>query len=252
VRVAMPTMNEGSTQLSVTPEDARTFRLARPGSTAVRVTFLTSRTFRIHALGNEPAVQLPDYIRVKSDASYAPVEVRLEARDYGATLRTQDAAVQLVLAEDGLLVSVSSPTRTLVKNWKVNLGRRTAVLDLEQDERIYGFGDKRAALDQRGHKVEIINRDAFASETNESYKSIPFYISSSGYGLFFHNFYPSVFDVGAWYRSRLQVRATAGDMDFYVFVGEPKEVISQYTELTGRPAMLPRWAFGFLAPGALR
>jgi alpha-glucosidase len=34
-------------------------------------------------------------------------------------------------------------------------------------------------------------------------------------------------------------------MDFYVFVGEPKDVISQYTELTGRPAMLPRWAFGY-------
>ena len=36
-----------------------------------------------------------------------------------------------------------------------------------------------------------------ASETNESYKSIPFYMSSAGYGLFFHNFYPSAFDVGA-------------------------------------------------------
>src|SRR5262249_52490910 len=149
------------------------------------------------------------------------------------------------LAEDGILASVSTPERTLVKNWKINLARRNAVVDLEPEERIYGFGDKRAALDQRGHRIEIINRDAFASETNASYKSIPFYISSSGYGLFFHNFYPSTFDVGAWYRSRLQINASGGDLDFYLFVGEPKDVISQYTELTGRPAMLPRWAFGY-------
>jgi alpha-glucosidase len=244
IRVPIVT-DEAATQLSIVREDGRTFSLTRPGSTTVRVTFLTPQTFRIHALGNEPPVNLPEYIRVKSDESYPPVDVRLETRDYSATLKTQEAAVQLVLAEDGILVSVTTPAGTLVKNWKINLGRRAAVLDLEPDEHIYGFGDKRAALDQRGNKVEIINRDAFASENNESYKSIPFYISSNGYGLFLNNFYPSVFDVGAWYRNRLQVTATGGDMDFYVFVGEPSEVISQYTELTGRPAMLPRWAFGY-------
>jgi alpha-glucosidase len=91
----------------------------------------------------------------------------------------------------------------------------------------------------------MLNRDAFASETNESYKSIPFYMSSAGYGLFFHNFYPSVFDIGATDHDRMQLNATAGSMDFYVFLGAPKELLSQYTELTGRPAMLPRWAFGY-------
>ena len=241
----MGTTGLGTTQLSIVREDARTFTLARAGSSAVRVTVLTPQTFRIHVVGSEPAADLPDYIRVKTDASYPPVEVDLQTRDYGATLKTQEATVQLVLAEDGILASVSTPERTLVKNWKINLARRNAVVDLEPEERIYGFGDKRAALDQRGHRIEIINRDAFASETNASYKSIPFYISSSGYGLFFHNFYPSTFDVGAWYRSRLQINATGGDLDFYLFVGEPKDVISQYTELTGRPAMLPRWAFGY-------
>src|SRR5215813_2259168 len=241
---ALPMKTEGSA-LSIAREDARTFRLERPGSSAVRVTFLTPQTFRVHALGNEPEPNLPDYIRVRSDDSYPAVQVALEARDYGATLKTTETTLQLVLAEDGILLSVSTPEQILVKNWKINLARRTAMLDLAPEERIYGFGDKRSAVDQRGNKVEIINRDAFASENNESYKSIPFYISSSGYGLFFNNFYPSTFDVGAWYRSRLQVTATGGDMDFYMFVGEPKDVISQYTDLTGRPAMLPRWAFGY-------
>ena len=112
-------------------------------------------------------------------------------------------------------------------------------------ERIYGFGDKRAAMDQRGQRIEIVNRDAFASESNQSYKSIPFYMSSAGYGLFFHNYRPSTFDVGASAKSRLQLKASGGEMDFYVFVGLMKEIISQFTELTGRPAMLPLWAFGY-------
>src|SRR5262245_32882727 len=239
------TTRDESAKLPVIREDERTFKLLRKDAPAVRVTFLSSRTVRIHAPGNEPVVNLPDYIRVKSDRSYPGVRVSWEARDSGATCKTRDMTVQLALEQDGAAIKVATSARDLLKNWRINVDRRTAALDLERDEHIYGFGDKRAALDQRGHRVEIINRDAFASETNESYKSIPFYISSSGYGLFFHNFYPSVFDVGAASRDRLQLRGSAGDMDFYVFVGEPKDVISQYTELTGRPAMLPRWAFGY-------
>jgi len=231
--------------VSVVRESERTFRFSRPGTSDVRVTFLTAHAFRIHALASEPSMLLPDYIRVKSDDSYPPVEVDLEQRKGGAILRTQAVAIQLVLADGGMLVSITTPAGTLVDNWRINLARRTAMLDLAPQERIYGFGDKRAALDQRGQRIEIVNRDAFASETNASYKSIPFYISSRGYGLFFYNFFPSVFDVGAWYRSRLRLTASAGDMDFYVFVGEPRDVLAQYTDLTGRPAMLPRWAFGY-------
>src|SRR5436309_4453641 len=69
-------------------------------------------------------------------------------------------------------------------------------------------------------------------------------MSTAGYGLFFHNFQPSVFDIGASTR-KLQIKASGGAMDFYVFIGDLKQVLSQYTELTGRPAMLPRWAFGY-------
>lgn len=244
-RPQMSFVDDSASSLLIEREDVRKFRLTRPGSTSLRVTFLTPDTFRIHVLGKEPPLNLPEYMLVKSDDSYPPVQVTLEAKDYGAVFRTEAATISLLLAEDGVLVNVATPAGALVRNWKISLGRRTAVLDLGADEHIYGFGDKRAALDQRGNKVEMLNRDAFASESNESYKSIPFYVSSSGYGLFFHNFYPSVFDVGAWYRSRMQLSASAGDMDFYVFVGDPKQVIAQYTELTGRPAMLPRWAFGY-------
>ena len=59
----------------------------------------------------------------------------------------------------------------------------------------------------------------------------------------------SVFDVGASAADTLQLKASDGNMDFYVLVGEPKDVLSQYTDLTGRPALLPRWV---LPPGRRR
>ena len=91
----------------------------------------------------------------------------------------------------------------------------------------------------------MLNYDAYASETNKSYKSIPFYMSSAGYGLFFHNYDP----LGFRCRIRQQTSCIGQihwrPMDFYVFVGDFKDVLAQYTDLTGRPAMLPRWAFGY-------
>ena len=38
----------------------------------------------------------------------------------------------------------------------------------------------------------------------------------------------------------------SGVMDFYFFMGEgPNDVINQYLEVIGRPAMPPYWALGF-------
>jgi alpha-glucosidase len=227
-------------------DKGRAFEVSAQGAPTARVTFLTPTSFRVYLPGTstEPA-ELPEYMRVKSDAEYPPVDVSVEEHEDDVTFVTSAARVEVTPGEGRLTISVRNADRALVERWDIRPDRRTVSLALRPDEHVYGFGDKRAALDQRGNKVEMLNRDAFASENNESYKSIPFYMSSAGYGLFFHNFYPSMFDIGATDARRLQLTASNGSMDFYVFVGAPKELISQYTELTGRPAMLPRWAFGY-------
>ena len=96
-----------------------------------------------------------------------------------------------------LSVSVSAGERRLIDGWTIDNERRVSQIDLSPSERIYGFGDKRVALDQRGQRIEMLNYDAYASDSNKSYKSIPFYMSSAGYGLFFHNYDHSVFDIGS-------------------------------------------------------
>lgn len=226
---------------------ARAFEIKRQGAPVLRVTFLTPTAFRLRVADDDDdkTSRVPDYMRVKSDSDYPPVDVAVAGHENDITFTTAAAAVRVAPSADLVTVSFTSADGRPVRSFEIRPGKRTASLPLRADEHIYGFGDKRAALDQRGNKVEMLNRDAFASETNASYKSIPFFASSAGYGVFFHNFYPSVFDVGSQSRRRLDVTASDGAMDFYVFVGEPKAVIAQYTELTGRPAMLPRWAFGY-------
>jgi len=230
----------------VTQEDDRTFRIDRAESVEALVTFLSPTTLRVRILPPEPATSsLPEYVTTKSDSSYPPVDVRLDAQPDKVTFSTSAAILNLSLDDQVVSLELRSRDKVLIDNWEIDDGERVARIELQNAERIYGFGDKRAALDQRGRKIAIVNRDAFASESNQSYKSVPFYMSSAGYGLLFHNYRPSNFDVGASVKNRLQLKATGGEMDFYVFVGSMKEVLSQYTELTGRPAMLPLWAFGY-------
>jgi alpha-glucosidase len=237
---------ESADRMFVTQEDDRTFRIDRAESVEALVTFLSPTTLRVRILPPEPATSsLPEYVTTKSDSSYPPVDVRLDAQPDKVTFSTSAAILNLSLDDQVVSLELRSRDKVLIDNWEIDDGERVARIELQNAERIYGFGDKRAALDQRGRKIAIVNRDAFASESNQSYKSVPFYMSSAGYGLFFHNYRPSNFDVGASVKNRLQLKATGGEMDFYVFVGSMKEVLSQYTELTGRPAMLPLWAFGY-------
>jgi len=161
--------------LTVSREDARSFKLSRPGSPTVRVTFLTADTFRLHVLPDEEDdVKLPEYMVAKSEASYPPVAVRAEPRNNEVVFRTAAVAVRLVAQPGVISADLRSTTKVLIRDWKIYACCRTARLESSANESIYGFGDKRAPLEHRGQRVQMLDRDAFASETNKSYKSVPF------------------------------------------------------------------------------
>jgi alpha-glucosidase (family GH31 glycosyl hydrolase) len=213
--------NEGPDRMSVMREGDRSFKITRAESAQALVTFVSPTTFRVRILPLEPATEsLPEYVITKSDASYPPVDVRVDAQPNKVIFATSAAILNLSLEDEVLSLDLRTPNKVLIDDWEIDAGERVARIDLQNLERIYGFGDKRAAMDQRGQRIEIVNRDAFASESNQSYKSVPFYMSSAGYGLFFHNYRPSTFDVGSSVKNRLQLKASGGEMDFYVFVGD--------------------------------
>lgn len=106
-----------------------------------------------------------------------------------------------------------------------------------EGERIYGLGQRRhGLLDQKGCVLELTHRN--------SQVSIPFLVSSRGYGFLWHN--PAV---GRVELGRTQTRwvAEASRLIDYVVVGGAnyRDVLGRYADLTGHPPRLPEWAAGF-------
>ena len=69
-------------------------------------------------------------------------------------------------------------------------------------------------------------------------------MSNRGYGMFMHTSAPVTCDFGA---TNINVnKLFMGDetMDFFVFFGEPKDILNEYTEIVGKPGMPPLWSFG--------
>lgn len=117
-------------------------------------------------------------------------------------------------------------------------------LDLGVGELIYGLGERFGHFVKNGQSIDIWNADGGTS-SEQAYKSIPFYLSSKGYGVFVNQPEHVSFEVGTETVERVQFSTAGESLEYYVIAGPtPKEVIDRYTSLTGRPAVLPAWSYG--------
>lgn len=119
---------------------------------------------------------------------------------------------------------------------------------LRPDEQFFGLGEKSGSLNRRGKEFRMWNSDkpCYGISEDPLYKSIPFFMSSYRYGIFFDNTYKSTFDFGSKSEEYFSFSSPGGEMLYYFILGNDyKEIIANYTLLTGKPIMPPKWAFGF-------
>jgi alpha-D-xyloside xylohydrolase len=116
---------------------------------------------------------------------------------------------------------------------------------LRSAEELYGLGERFLGPGQRGRRaLHWICEPGGANTTDRVHKSVPLLVSSEGYAVFYHHPEKAVFDVGASSLAAASVLVEAQHIDQFVILGSPKEVATRYTALTGRPALLPEWAYG--------
>ena len=122
---------------------------------------------------------------------------------------------------------------------------------MDKDDHFYGFGEKTGFLDKRGEKMTMWNTDVYAPhnpEIDALYQSIPYFMTvrnGNAHGIFFDNTGKTVFDMKSSTES-YSFSAETGQLDYYVFAGPtPKAVLEQYTEITGKMPLPPKWTLGY-------
>lgn len=112
-------------------------------------------------------------------------------------------------------------------------------------EHFYGTGERFTRLDLAGKTILFENTDSLGTASRKTYKNVPFYVSSEGYGMFVHStahMRMSFADI-----SNRAVQGLVDDTRLDLFLiggGSVKEVLLNYRKLTGFSPRLPAWSYG--------
>jgi hypothetical protein len=117
-------------------------------------------------------------------------------------------------------------------------------MDKEAKEKFYGFGERYNELNQAGNSPDVFVYNQYKEQGLKTYMPIPFYISSLNYGLFIESSCFVQFDMGETDEERIQISCEADTANIHVFAGQVRDIIMKYTDKTGKPKMIPKWALG--------
>ena len=113
----------------------------------------------------------------------------------------------------------------------------TARFEAFDDEKIFGMGQyQEKHLDKKGATLELAHRNSQAS--------VPFYISSRGYGFFWNN--PAIGTATFGTNKTEWTAKSTKKLDYFITAGDtPAEVEEQYSAATGRTPMMPEYGLGY-------
>lgn len=119
-------------------------------------------------------------------------------------------------------------------------------ISVSPEEHFYGLGERFGPLDKKGQCIISWNMDTCeTNSTDLSYKNIPFFMSTKGYGFFINSSYRISYEMGSSSFISYSFLVENSLMDYFFIYGpSQKEIINKYTQLTGRPSIPPKWSFG--------
>lgn len=117
-------------------------------------------------------------------------------------------------------------------------------LSLDVGEHLYGFGERFGPFVKNGQTVTTWNEDG-GTNSEWAYKSLPFFLSSKGYGVLVNSAARVEFELATEHVTQTQFSVPGDVLDYFILAGpDPKGVLEKLTRLTGRPALPPAWSLG--------
>ena len=219
---------------------------------------------------------MPDVIRVQT-FHYMGVQKKTPAfeleLDHPQKLQVEDSEDKMVITSGHLSLEIGKKnwymrylrdgellTESGVKdlamikgNWKGDYYDQNGDLDetymrqqlsIGVGELLYGTGERFTPFVKNGQTVEIYNEDGGTS-TEQSYKNIPFFLSNKGYGVLVNHPERVSFEFATENVTKSAFCVKGGSLDYFFFNGPTmKDVLTRYTDLSGKPSLPAPWTFG--------
>ena len=177
-----------------------------------------------------------DYASIYIDIN--PFNIRIEKNNGEKVFQTYNI-------EDSKCLDSTNPTPISYIRKSTDMSKNFAFgIKNQYDEKFYGCGESFTRLNKRGQRVNLWTYDALGAQSKDMYKPIPFFMSSNNYGVFVNGSSAMTFDFGCDYDEATTLFLDDDKADIFVILGNPKEILSEYTKITGRSPMVPDWTFG--------
>ena len=192
-----------------------------------------------------------EYVKVHSHA--------VVAKPYNSYFEMTDRGNDVVLTTKGLQVTITKSPFQISYYYKDNFiisekegyvkndSLETIQFNLTKDEILYGGGARALGMNRRGHRLQLYNRAHYGYETRSELMNytMPIVVSSKQYMLHFDNAPIGFLDLDSQGDNTLKYETISGRKTYQVIVGDSwLDMLDNYTDLTGKQPMLPRWALG--------
>ncbi|CAH2241551.1 jg25530 [Pararge aegeria aegeria] len=120
--------------------------------------------------------------------------------------------------------------------------KSTQYLRQKENEFFFGGGMQNGRFTHKGEVINILNTNNWNDGGVAS--PCPFYWSSNGYGAMRNTWQPGVYDFGEKSDDVIETTHKGEDFDAYFFINTlPKDILNDYYELTGKPILMPEYAY---------
>ncbi|MBY0572747.1 MAG: NPCBM/NEW2 domain-containing protein [Undibacterium sp.] len=212
----------------------------------LEISFLRPDLFRVWAGADGKLIGSGDKaaaIVIKTD--YSQVDVKQSDQGEYYLLQTTKAALRIYKKPLRLaLYKADNKTSLWQETQSLDIGEKASfqTLSSSTDEVFFGGGQQNGQYAFKGKTLEVSYSGGW--EENDRPSPAPFYMSNKGYGVLRNTWSNGTYDFRA--EDFLAASHQEKRFDAYYFVGDTiKDILSSYTELTGRAKKLPRWAYEY-------
>ena len=194
----------------------------------------------------------PEPIRVKTaqephriDISETDEELIYKSGDTKAVISKRPGDWKIsYYYRDKLMTYTGYRNMACMQNKETDQDYMVEQLSLDISETVYGLGERYTPFVKNGQSVGIWNEDG-GTASEQTYKNVPFYVSSKGYGILVDSYGDLEFEIASEKVENVQFSVKGEKLAYFVIGADhPKRAVGGYCRLAGMPALPPAWTFG--------